>query len=377
MKREKIGKIIAVIGIISVLMFSLVLPASASVGANADNQSYSLNSQFPLNSLTVNSMAYGFDPDDDDPPLYYFDNVTYDIDVPRSITVDSLLTNQLIWYKNNPSESADNAYFFHTSDTITSSFYSELYWNEISGVKYRVYNELTYYNKWIPQADMNVNNPLLPMITTFNSSTYNGNFKGFEFAADKQDSFVFEFSDFLVQTKDDKRPYIQFDKNNFPLSISSYKCWVNYEYDIVTVIEEGGDSVLNYQHVSQTVTPDSWDKYQFVYVLPYSSSTRVISNVRVTVNIRDLNKEFTWVPSNFQYIQPFNRENEIDAFEYLDGFNTIEKWHDVSDITGWLGSTVSNFFDIELFPGLRLSYVLGVIIALPLTIWFLKLVAGG
>jgi len=52
-------------------------------------------------------------------------------------------------------------------------------------------------------------------------------------------------------------------------------------------------------------------------------------------------------------------------------------YRDITDITAWIGDTVGNFFDIEILPGVKLASILGIIIAVVVTTWILKLMAGG
>lgn len=78
-------------------------------------------------------------------------------------------------------------------------------------------------------------------------------------------------------------------------------------------------------------------------------------------------------PNNLQDVY-YNCAYE-DIFE--DGELIVERWHDVTDLTSWIGGTVGGIFDIEILPNFKLGAVISIILAVMVVIMVLKLFAGG
>lgn len=56
---------------------------------------------------------------------------------------------------------------------------------------------------------------------------------------------------------------------------------------------------------------------------------------------------------------------------------TIEVDYDQLDWTLWLSNAVKGFLSFELVPGLSLAGIFGILLGIPLLIWFLRMFAGG
>lgn len=125
--------------------------------------------------------------------------------------------------------------------------------------------------------------------------------------------------------------------------------------------------------------------FQSVLFDSYEGDLFFLNNCVVTLTFE---VSSSWAPGDkavgFTYrsylIYP-SRSLTLNASDYLSTAGIAPFNYDGSieevDITSWLGNAAASFFNMEIFPSISLGGIVGVIIAVCVSIWILKFIAGG
>lgn len=137
--------------------------------------------------------------------------------------------------------------------------------------------------------------------------------------------------------------------------------------------------MLRADHLNDVLSSADLLGYEADVMLVRRISYRIDSEYLLNAPISDTFGETVYIDDGIREDRFLNDiENELtSSLERLIG--EVNVTVDVAAIswTSWLKNAVAGFLDFELMPGLSLAGILGILLGIPMLLWFLKLFAGG